>query len=83
MKRFVSMALLVAGLLSAGLSASAKGRKAEVVVLKRGDLSKEIQVKKCNCPRRMQVREFRYRDMRFERGRKTDFRFREFGPQRR
>ena len=59
MKRFLSLALLVAAMLSASVGASAKGRKAEVVVRKKGDVRKEI----------------RFQDLRCGQGREADFRF--------
>ncbi|MBR3407936.1 MAG: hypothetical protein IKG86_03735 [Paludibacteraceae bacterium] len=59
MKRFLSLALLVAAMLSASVGASAKGRKAEVVVKKKGDVRKEIRFQDKRCPQ----------------GREADFRF--------
>lgn len=59
MKRFLSLALLVAAMLSASVGASAKGRKADVVVMKKGDVRKEI----------------RFQDPRCGQGREADFRF--------
>lgn len=71
MKRLVSMALLVAAMLSAGLSASAKGRKADVVMKKKGDFRKEIRFQG-NCPRSAQMRHFQG-PCRFDK--RKDFRF--------
>ncbi len=59
MKRFLSLALLVAAMLSASVGASAKGRKADVVVMKKGDVRKEIRFQDKRCPK----------------GREADFRF--------
>ena len=91
MKRLVSMALLVAALLSATVSASAKGRKGDFRRGKRGDFRQEIRFQG-NCPKmcdmrrcdfeRMRMQEFRRPcpggprgDFRFEQGRREDFRF--------
>ena len=51
MKRMMTMALLVAALMGASMSASAKGRKCEVVRFGKGDVRNEIVIRKGNCPR--------------------------------
>lgn len=55
MKRLVSMALLVAALLSATVSASAKGRKGDFRRGKRGDFRQEIRFHG-NCPKAAEMR---------------------------
>lgn len=81
MKRLVSMALLVAAMLSAGVSASAKGRRAEVVMKKRGDFRKEIMINGRKDVRFMECRREARFEPRFE-GRRFDPRFegRRFDP---
>ena len=67
MKRFLSLALLVAAMLSASVGASAKGRKAEVVVKKKGDVRKEIRFQDPRCGQRREA-DFRFKARPMKRG---------------
>ena len=77
------MALLVAALMSASLSASAQGRKGEFVKCRKGEVRQEIMFRKCNCPKCMKFRKMEMmraramRDARFDRrfDRRFDARF--------
>lgn len=80
--RMLTMALLVAAMLGASMSASAKGRKGECVRCRKGDVRKEIVLRKGNFPRGAEFRKMegfkafkahdarckgpKFRDMRFE-----------------
>ena len=84
MKRMLSMALLVAAMLSASMSASANGRRGDWKKGCKGDFRKEIRFHQCNCPRCMEMRRmeafraFDRRDPRF-----CDMRFVHFDQNRR
>ena len=82
--KMVSMALLVAALMGASMSVSAKGRRAEFVKGRKADFRKEIRFNPCNCPRCMEMRkrqalhfDARFRDPRFMDARFKEARFRD------
>ena len=50
MKRIITLALVVAAMMSASVSASAQGRKGELVKVRKGDIRKEIRFHRACCP---------------------------------
>lgn len=85
MKRMVTLALLVAAMMSASMSASAQGRRGEFKGRK-ADFRKEIFLKQCHCPKSREARmmgarraQLSMRDARFKEASFRDARFeREF-----
>lgn len=63
MKKMMTMALLVAALMSASVSASAQGRKGQMKARK-GEFRKEIHFRNCNCPCCMKM--IRFDEARFD-----------------
>ena len=78
--RMLTMALLVAAMMSVTFSASAQGRKGEFAKNRKMDIRKEIRFRQCQCPRCMELRKMqmvkfdprfkdpRFRDARFDKG---------------
>ncbi len=72
--RMLTMALLVAALMSASMSASAQGRKGKFEKCRKAEFRKEIKFCKCDCPR---CREARFMEMKFREAKFNEKRFRE------
>ena len=62
----VTMALVVAAMMSASLSASAQSRRGELVKVRKGDVRKEIQIRQGACPARSFDKRFIRFDRRFD-----------------
>lgn len=72
--RMLTMALLVAALMSASMSASAQGRKGKFEKCRKAEFRKEIKFCKCDCPR---CREARFMEMKFREAKFNEKRFQE------
>lgn len=68
------MALLVAALMSASMSASAQGRRGKFEKCRKAEFRKEIKFCKCDCPR---CREARFMEMKFREAKLNEKRFQE------
>lgn len=72
--RMLTMALLVAALMSASMSASAQGRRGKFEKCRKAEFRKEIKFCKCDCPR---CREARFMEMKFREAKLNEKRFQE------
>ena len=66
MKKMFTLALVVAAMMSASVSASAHGRKAELVKVRKGDVRKEIRFHQRGCPASAFDKRFLRFDSRFD-----------------
>ena len=83
MKKMFTLALVVAAMLSASVSASAQSRKGELMKSRKGEVRKEIRFRQGGCPKVLDKRFVRFDgrfDPRFDRGFEgRDFRFDQHG----
>ena len=66
MKKMLTLALVVAAMMSASVSASAQGRKAELMKSRKGEVRKEIRFRQGGCPASAFDKRFLRFDSRFD-----------------